>query len=323
MGQNALMNTALARLTARITALRHHRAVEAVAEGARRFLEHPAWRRLGGLRQHRLSREVVRRWRLLHLRHRQLVRVILPVVLLVVLAMVWFSYDRVRVKPPGDVSLPDLASIENIPERKQAFIDFLRPIVEYENERILKQRKRLLGILERLQEGEEIPAHEHAWLVEQAERYRVKADDVLLRARRLRDRIDMVPISLALAQAALESGWGTSRFARQGNNLFGQWCFEDGCGIVPKQRPEHARYEVQAFNTVGESVRSYMRNLNSHPAYAPARRIRAAARDEGRRPTGMEMAAGLVNYAAIGETYVEHVRTVIRRNNLHRLAQAN
>lgn len=316
------MNTALARLTARIGALRHHPVVEAVAEGVRRFLGHPAWRRLDGFFRHRLAHGAFRRWQLLHVRHREFIRVVLPVVVLVVLAMLWFSYDRVRVKAPGDVSLPDFASIEDIPERKQAFIDFLRPIVEYENQRILEQRRRLLAILEQLQEGNEIAAHERAWLAEQAERYRVKAGDELTRAQRLRDRIDIVPISLALAQAALESGWGTSRFSRQGNNLFGQWCFQSGCGIVPEQRPDHASYEVEAFDTVGESVQSYMRNLNSHPAYGPVRRIRAAARREGRRPTGMEMAAGLINYAAIGETYVEHIRTVIRRNDLHRLAQA-
>lgn len=317
------MRTTWSRLVARIGTLRHHRAVIAVSEVVRRVVEHRFWRRLGCIIVSRLPSGPVRRWQSLHARRPELVRAVLPLALLAVLAMLWFGYDRVRVKSPGDVSLPDLASIEDVAERKQAFLDFLRPVVDYENARILEQRKRLLELLERLEEGGEAAAHERDWLVEQADLYRVKAGDDPARARRLRWKIDIVPLSLTLAQAALESGWGTSRFAREGNNLFGQWCFESGCGIVPERRPDHASYEVEAFDTVGDAVRSYLRNLNSHPAYEPMRKIRAEARREGRQPTGMEMAAGLIHYAAIGETYVEHIRTVIRRNNLHRLAQAD
>lgn len=317
------MKTIWSRLVAWMEVLRQHRAVIVVNEAVRRVVEHRLWRRLGCIIVSRLPREPVRRWQSLHARNPRLVRAALPLVLLVVLAMLWFIHDHVRVKSPGDVSLPDFASIEDATERKQAFLDFLRPVVDYENARLLEQRKRLLTLLERLDADNGLAAHDQAWLAEQADLYRVGADDDLARARRLHRKIDLVPLSLALAQAALESGWGTSRFAREGNNLFGQWCFESGCGIVPERRPDHAQYEVEAFDTVGDSVRSYLRNLNSHPAYEPVRRIRAAAREEGRQPTGMEMAAGLVHYAAIGETYVEHIRTVIRRNNLHRLAQAD
>lgn len=323
VGQNAAMDTTWSRLAARIGALRYHRAVIAMNEAVRRVVEHRIWRRSGRALVSRLPREPFHRLQLLHARRPELIRVVLPIVLLFVLAMLWFGKDDVRVETPGEVSLPDFVSIENTAERKQAFVAFLRPIVEYENELILEQRKRLLELLEQLDEGDEVAGHERTWLAEQAELYRVKADDDLARARRLRQKIDIVPLSLTLAQAALESGWGTSRFAREGNNLFGQWCFESGCGIVPEQRPDHAQYEVESFDTVGGSVRSYLRNLNSHPAYEPVRRIRAEARSEGRQPTGMEMAAGLIHYAAIGETYVEHIRTVIRRNNLHRLAQVD
>ena len=241
----------------------------------------------------------------------------------VVLGLAWLGHDYVEQRRPGRVELPDFQSIEQNAERKRAFLEFLRPIVEYENERILEQRWRLLKTLTLLEHGRELAGYEREWLSQQAERYRVNAEDDLGRARALRHRIDLVPTSLALAQAAIESAWGTSRFARQGNNLFGEWCFDPGCGIVPKRRPEGASYEVEAFDTVADSVRSYLRNLNSHPAYAPARQIRAAARAQSRRPTGMEMAAGLINYAAIGEKYVEHIRGVIRRNELHKLALAD
>lgn len=320
------MTISWSRLTARIGALRHHRVVTAARELLRQAVSHPAWRRAGCRLARHIPPGLVHRWQSLRARHPRLASGAVPLTLLVLVAvsvLFWVGHDYMRVKGPGDAALPDLESIEDTTERKQAFIGFLRPVVEYENARVLEQRKRLLKLLERLESGREPAASESAWLAEQAERYRVKADDDLTRARRLRNRIDIVPTSLALAQGALESGWGTSRFARQGNNLFGQWCFDAGCGIVPRQRPAHAGYEVETFDTVGEAVRSYMRNLNSHPAYAPVRRIRAEARREGRQPTGMEMAAGLVNYAAIGETYVEHIRTVIRRNNLHRLAQAD
>lgn len=317
------MKTTWSRLVARVAALRHHRAAIAVKEAVQRAVAHRSWHRLGSSIVRRFPAGPMRRWRSLQVRHRRVIQVSFPIVLSVVLVVIWFVHDHDRVKAPGEVSLPDFASIENATERKQEFLRFLRPVIEHENARILERRKRLLKLLENLEAGDEVAAHERVWLQEQAERYRVEADDNLARARQLRRKIDIVPLSLALAQAALESGWGTSRFAHEGNNLFGQWCFESGCGIVPDRRPDHAHYEVEAFDTVGDSVRSYLRNLNSHPAYRPVRRIRAEARSAGRQPTGMEMAAGLINYAAIGETYVEHVRTVIRSNNLHRLAQAD
>ncbi len=239
--------------------------------------------------------------------------------IVMILTVAWFSYDYLSVSPPGDRSLPDFRVIEETGERKQAFIEFLWPVVKYENRRVLEKRKKLLAILDELEAGKPATPHEQAWLAEQAKLYRVKAKGDLERARKLATRIDIVPVSLALSQAALESAWGTSRFARQGNNLFGQWCITAGCGIVPHRRPPQATYEVQAFETIAGSVRTYLRQLNSHPAYQPLRDIRAQARRAGRGPSGLEMAAGLINYAAIGEDYVQHIKGVIRRNDLDRL----
>ncbi|MDZ7661071.1 glucosaminidase domain-containing protein [Thiohalophilus sp.] len=239
--------------------------------------------------------------------------------IVMILVVAWFSYDYERVPPPGNHSLPDFRVIEDTGERKEAFIEFLWPVVKSENRRVLEKREKLLAILDDLEDGEQAAPDEQAWLAEQAKLYRVKAKGELERARKLATRIDIVPTSLALSQAALESAWGTSRFARQGNNLFGQWCFTVGCGIVPLRRPAQATYEVQAFATVAGSVRTYLRQLNSHPAYQPLRDIRAQARRAGREPSGLEMAAGLINYAAIGEDYVQHIKGVIRRNDLDRL----
>ena len=259
------------------------------------------------------------RWNALDPREARLLRYLLPLGLLYALAIAWAVYDRLSETAPGRVDLPDFNAIEDAAERKQAFIEFLEPIVEHENERVLEQREQLLEILEELESGGTASGLEQAWLAGQARAYRVKANGDLVRARKLRTRIDVVPVSLAVAQAALESAWGTSRFARQGNNLFGQWCSTPGCGIVPRKRPEGATYEVQAFDTVRAAVRTYIHKLNSHPAYAPVRSIRAEARAAGRDPSGTGLAAGLVNYAAIGEAYVERVRAVIRRNDLENL----
>jgi Bax protein len=249
--------------------------------------------------------------------YRPVVVVCMVAVLLIVFAVV----GPLLVAPPepGVRNVADLPREEaKIPEKKRTFFDFLRPVVRAENSRIRAQREHLQGLLARLEAGDTVSSGDREWLARMAQRYRVKAETPQERARALSPRIDIVPVSLALAQAALESAWGQSRFAREANNLFGEWCFDPGCGVVPAQRPAGKTYEVEAFDGVGGSVRSYIHNLNSHPAYAKLREIRARARAEGDRPDGYAMAAGLANYAAIGAKYVEHIRSVIEGNGLRR-----
>lgn len=217
---------------------------------------------------------------------------------------------------PGQRNVADLPGRAQIPERKRIFLDFLRPVVRSENQRVLEQRRHLQHLGDQLARGTALSGGDREWLERMARRYRVEAEEPGERVRALLERVDVIPVSLALAQAALESSWGQSRFAREANNLFGEWCFEPGCGVVPKRRPAGKTYEVEAFDGVGASVRSYIRNLNSHPAYAELRHIRARQRAAGRPPNGYEMAAGLTRYAAIGEQYVEHIRGVIERNHL-------
>jgi uncharacterized FlgJ-related protein len=132
----------------------------------------------------------------------------------------------------------------------------------------------------------------------------------------LLQRVDTLPVSLVLAQAAIESGWGTSRFAREGNNLFGQWCFDPGCGLVPAARRTGARHEVAAYASVNDSIDAYLLNINTHSAYRDLRELRARARAEGREPTGLELATGLRSYSERGELYVQDVRSIIRGNGL-------
>ncbi len=242
---------------------------------------------------------------------------------LVVSLLLAFALPATRQEPTmraeprqARAQLPDFSAIPSSTDRKKRFFRFLTPVVEAENARLRRQRERILRLRNRLAAGAEVSDGEREWLDDMARRYRVTHDDPLEQTRMLSRRVDVIPTSLAVAQAALESAWGTSRFAREANNLFGLWCNTPGCGVVPKRRPEGKTYEVEAFDDVGAAVRSYMNDLNAHPAYQPLRDIRARMRAAGQQPTGDALAAGLINYAAIGEQYVEHIRGVIRRNDL-------
>ena len=129
-------------------------------------------------------------------------------------------------------------------------------------------------------------------------------------------RVDVIPTSLVLAQAANESAWGTSRFAREGNNIFGQWCFDEGCGLVPNRRGEDASHEVRAFASVEAAVRAYFRNLNTHPSYEDLRTLRASMRMQGLPLNSMVLARGLTRYSERGMDYVLELQDMIRINEL-------
>ena len=146
-----------------------------------------------------------------------------------------------------------------------------------------------------------------------AEKYQLKPDDHELPVMvwHLLQRVDVVPVSLVVAQAANESAWGKSRFAREGNNLFGVWCYTEGCGIVPKLRNEEAKHEVKRYDSFKDSVIDYMRNINRHRAYQKLREIRAAERAAGRELSGHRLAAGLAKYSEIGDEYIKRIRAII------------
>ena len=129
-------------------------------------------------------------------------------------------------------------------------------------------------------------------------------------------RVDQVPASLALAQAAMESAWGTSRFAVQGNNLFGQWCYQKGCGLVPLRRNAGSTHEVAKFDSVSDAIKSYLKNINTHRAYADLRNDRASLRSAGKPITGHQLAEGLIDYSELREAYVHEIQAVIRINKL-------
>ena len=179
-----------------------------------------------------------------------------------------------------------------VQEKKEFFFESVYQMVVDANKQVKKER-------------EEIKSSTN--LAQYCVKYRVKecSQENLLK------KVNVIPPSLALAQAANESAWGTSRFAQKANNLFGEWCFSEGCGLVPLSRPDGETYEVEKFNKLRGSVASYIHNLNSHPAYKKLRDIRNSV-----GVNGYEMAEGLEAYSARGKKYVEELQSMIEYNGL-------
>ncbi len=212
--------------------------------------------------------------------------------------------------------LPDFRVYRDALARKNHFFSYLMPLVEAENERLTAIRTRLRYIQEQIRWQQAMADQDQQWLERVIQEYRLPAGDPLQPGfwTSVFERVDALPVELVLVQAANESAWGTSRFAREGNNLFGQWCFRQGCGIVPGGRPEGATYEVARYATVMESVGSYMHNLNTGRTYLLFREIRARMREQGLEPDANELAVGLMDYSARGIDYVNELRAMLRHN---------
>lgn len=208
----------------------------------------------------------------------------------------------------------------SVQEKKRIFFRTLAPLVLRSNEFILRDRDRAAEIRDRMAGGGEIDAADRRWLAELAARYGVidEVGDALDEAAldELMLRVDAVPLSLALSQCAEESGWGTSRFAAEGNALFGQWSW-GGKGIKPQQQREGmGDYRIAAFETPLQSVMAYMDNLNTHRAYAGLRSRRAELRANGERNSGWELAKTLDRYSERGAAYVDSLHAIMRVNKL-------
>jgi Bax protein len=201
--------------------------------------------------------------------------------------------------------------------KKEIFYRALVPLILFANELILKERQELMVISEKLRKGKTLNAEELSHLQSIAEEYKLQeVDDPKERVTQLLERVDTIPPSLALGQTAYESGYGTSRFAREGNALFGQWTYS-GDGMKPQQqRKSKGNYGVAAYKWPFDSVRSYMYNLNTHGAYQGLRDKRAALRKAGKEPTGPALAETLTSYSEKGEEYIETLKSIIRVNGL-------
>jgi Bax protein len=195
--------------------------------------------------------------------------------------------------------LPDLTLINQPMERVQLFIEIMKPLVEQKNELLSTTRREQLNRLR-----EDFSVSEDDYPSDE------QAIEVLL------SRVDIIPPSMVIAQAAIESGWGTSFFAQEGNNLFGEWCFKKGCGIVPSRRAASATHEVRKFDSIEDSINSYYRNINTHNAYRNLRDLRTKLRNSKDAFTGHALVTGLGKYSGRGEVYISEVRALIHSRKL-------
>jgi Bax protein len=212
-----------------------------------------------------------------------------------------------------DSKIPDFSTYKDVNDKKNDFFAFLLPKIKYANDNILKERRQVFDLKVALPN---LSKDEVSTLNALKDKYEVSLTNHEDAINALLKRVDIIPASLALAQAANESAWGTSRFAQEGNNLFGQWCYVKGCGIIPKQRHGKQRHEVAKFDGIVDSIESYMRNLNSQAAYEKLRTLRAEAREDEDVITGVNLANGLWSYSIRREAYVHEIQLMIKQNGL-------
>ena len=223
-----------------------------------------------------------------------------------------YSLDDVRknklVKPISLTLLPaEMTKIENVKKRKDLFIQIILPLVIAENNNIKLDRKKLFTILNKNKNS----TAEQNWLNSKFKQYGVISKDLPT----LKVRMDEIPTSMIIAQAAKETGWGTSRFAQEGNALFGQWTWS-GEGIKPANADKDTTHKIMKFNVLQASVKAYQRNLNTHPSYRDFRSARAEMRDNGEKLDSTALTEHLDSYAETGKEYVKILQQIIRQNNL-------
>ena len=212
------------------------------------------------------------------------------------------------VKPVALTLLPkEIKMIENSKKRKEFFIQIILPLIIEENNNIKLDRKTLFTIINKSNNS----VSEKQWLERKYKQYGVKSGDLST----LKIRMDEIPVSLAIAQAAKETGWGTSRFALEGNALFGQWTWS-GEGLKPKEAKEGQSHKVMKFNILQASVRAYQRNINTHSTYKNFRKARAKLRDSNKPLDSIELSKHLNKYAETGNQYVEVLQKIIKQNKL-------
>ena len=212
------------------------------------------------------------------------------------------------VKPISLTLLPvEITKIENAKKRKDLFIQIILPLIIAENNNIKSDRNKLFNILNKSKNTKT----EQYWLNSKFKQYGVANKNLST----LKIRMDEVPVSMAIAQAAKETGWGTSRFAQEGNALFGQWTWS-GNGIKPSEADDDSTHKVMKFNVLQASVKAYQRNLNTHSTYKDFRNARAELRDNGEKLDSITLSEHLDKYAETGKEYVKTLQQIIRQNNL-------
>jgi len=223
----------------------------------------------------------------------------------------------------GSTQLPDMLAIDHIPTRKDTFIQLLQPLINDKNNALLAVRENLHIIEQRLATQSKLSRADRVVVERLAKRYGLDAtvDNPTALVAELLVRIDLLPPSMVLAQAAAESGWGTSRFAREGRNLFGHWCYTKGCGLVPKQRAPGAQHEVRSFASLEQAINAYYHNINSHRAYREVRQRRAELRAGKKQISSQQLVRELGHYSSRGQAYVDELLALINYNQLEKFDQ--
>ena len=225
-----------------------------------------------------------------------------------------YDLDNVRnkklVKPIYFTRLPkDLNTIKSVKEKKETFLQILLPLIVAENAKIKKDREYLLKIIKKNDSEKKTK-----WLNKKYKTYKIKKKNI----NELVDRIDIIPTSIALAQAAKESGWGTSRFALEGNAIYGQWTWS-GDGIEPLEKTKNQNHKILKFPLLRASVKAYITNLNTHQGYKSFRAKRADLRKQNKKLAGLELIHELKNYAQTGKEYTKILEQIIKQNDLDEL----
>ena len=228
--------------------------------------------------------------------------------LFVPLFLIAIVVATVAIQPDTGITASDLdmSNLNDANDRKKRFFDFMRPIINDENAKILKLREQLLAAKEH--------NNNKVFVARAAKQYSVNWGPEKENWDKLLERVDTIALELSLAQSADESAWGQSRFAKQGNNFFGQWCYTKGCGIIPAERSRGSTHEVAKFNSINDSVRSYIKTINTGRVYARLRKVRRENRAAGKQPDAKAQAGGLIKYSQRGKAYVKEIRALIRVN---------
>jgi len=216
------------------------------------------------------------------------------------------------------VNLPNFSKIRDVKEKKRKFFNYLAPVVQQENNAITRERLLVVNMIDYYKSYQKLSNTFQKQKTFLVKKYRVnKKLSVEKQLLELHYRVDEVPRSLVLVQAANESAWGTSRFARVGLNFFGIWCYREGCGMVPNGRNQGSKHEVQAFKTVDASVARYLHNINTNRAYRVFRAIRAQLREQQQPLSAEILATGLLPYSERGSAYVLELTNMIRHNQAY------
>ena len=237
-----------------------------------------------------------------------------------VFARINYDFDAVQA---GHVSVPrlfvkslpvDMRRIRAAKERKKLFLLSVLPLILRVNDEIWAERKKLIKLKKLVNNRVKLSAEDRLWLAVMENRYKVTRGDLGA----LELGMDIIPPSLALAQAAEESGWGTSRFVVEGNALFGQWTDSSKSGIIPLGRVINRNYRIKAFRTLLDGVRAYARNLNTHKAYRSFRAGRSELRRSGKILSGQKLSLHLASYSERGENYIRSLQKIITSNSLEK-----